>query len=128
MKRDGAQPTDWADQQAQIGNTRFMQCHLPVALYEWLRLSAFVGRTTMNSILLQAITELQTASPDEATPVDLPGTSGASSGVQFNVRLSDAVYEWLRTKAFRSHGSINRLLITALNSHRLRQDGGSALP
>src|SRR5690348_13048477 len=99
MIRDMAQGPD---QQPQPGGTRFMQCRLPVALYEWLRLRAFVGRTSMNSIVLQAIQELQADTPEVDTALALPVIQGTSGGVKFNVRLSEAVYEWLRTKAFNS--------------------------
>ena len=112
------------DEQAPIAGTRFMQCRLPVALYEWLRLCAFVGRSSMNSIVLKAIEDLQSESPDVDAPLPLLVTQGTSGGVKFNVRLSEPVYEWLRTKAFKSRGSINQLLIAALETHRTRQDGG----
>lgn len=109
-------------EQQQQGSPRFMQCRLPVALYEWLRLRAFVGRTSMNSIVLQAIQELQAEVPEVDTPMSLPVIQGTSDGVKFNVRLSAATYEWLRTKAFNSRGSINQLLIAALEGHRQRKD------
>jgi predicted HicB family RNase H-like nuclease len=118
MMRDVAQNPE---QQPQ-GNPRFMQCRLPVALYEWLRLRAFINRTSMNSIVLQAIQELQAEVPDVETPMSLPVIQGTSDGVKFNVRLSEATYEWLRTKAFNSRGSINQLLIAALEGHRQRKD------
>ena len=102
-----------------------MQCRLPVALYEWLRLRAFVGRSSMNSIVLQAIQELQVDVPDVEAPMTLPVIQGTSGGVKFNVRLTDTVYEWLRTKAFVSRGSINQLLIIALADYRQRHDGGA---
>ena len=123
MVRESAEAVSQVEQ-AQMAGTRFMQCRLPVALYEWLRLCAFVGRTSMNSIVLQAITELQSESPDVDAPLPLLVTQGTSGGVKFNVRLNESVYEWLRTKAFKSRGSINQLLIAALETHRKRQDGG----
>ena len=102
-----------------------MQCRLPVALYEWLRLRAFVGRTSMNSIVLQAIVELQAESPDMEIPLSLPVIQGTSGGVKFNIRLSEDTYEWLRTKAFISRGSINQILISALEAHRRRKEAAS---
>lgn len=118
MIREAAQNPD----QPAVGGTRFMQCRLPVALYEWLRLRAFVNRTSMNSIVLQAIAEMQGETPEVDTPLALPVIEGTSGGVKFNVRLSDNLYEWLRTKAFNSRGSINQLLIAALQSHRQRKE------
>src|SRR5579871_3441020 len=114
MARELAQTADEAEQQAELGALKFMQCRLPVTLYEWLRLKAFVRRISMNSIVLQAITEMQAAWPDVDSPASVPVTQGTSGGVKFNVRVSETRYEWLRTKAFYSHGSINQLLITAL--------------
>jgi hypothetical protein len=122
MMRDMAQNPD---QQPHVGGTRFMQCRLPVAHYEWLRYRAFLNRTSMNSIVLQAIAELQEENADVDTPMTLAVTSGTSGGVKFNVRLGESTYEWLRTKAFISRGSINQLLIAALTNHRQRQDGGA---
>ena len=116
MIRDSAQSQD---QQPRNG-TRFMQCRLPVASYEWLRLRAFVNRTSMNSIVLEAIAGLQRETPDLDTPLTLPMISGTSAGIKFNVRLEGATYEWLRTKAFTSRGSINQLLIAALDLYRQR--------
>lgn len=115
MMRDMAQGPE---QQPQLSGTRFMQCRLPVALYEWLRLRAFVNRTSMNSIVLLAIQDLQAVVPDVEAPMTLPVIQGTSGGVKFNVRLNEAVYEWLRTKAFNSRGSINQLLIAALEAYR----------
>lgn len=123
MMRDMAQNPD---QHPQITGTRFMQCRLPVAHYEWLRYRAFLNRTSMNSIVLQAIAELQESAPDVEAPMTMPVTSGTSGGVKFNVRLSEATYEWLRTKAFNSRGSINQLLIAALADHRQKLDGSSS--
>jgi len=105
--------------------TRFMQCRLPVAHYEWLRYRAFHERTSMNSIVLEAIDALRHESADVTTPLALPVTPGTSGGVKFNVRLSDKLYEWLRTKAFNSRGSINQLLIAALAGYRLRDESRS---
>lgn len=114
-----------AEQQTHIGGTRFMQCRLPVAHYEWLRYRAFLNRTSMNSIVLLAIAEMQEENPDIEAPMPLAVTTGTSGGVKFNVRLSESTYEWLRTKAFTSRGSINQLLIAALANYRQRQDGGA---
>jgi predicted HicB family RNase H-like nuclease len=102
---------------------RFTQCRLPVPHYEWLRYRAFNERTSMNHIVLQALESLRKQSTDVATPLALPVTPGTSGGVKFNVHLSDQMYEWLRTKAFNSRGSINQLLIAAIADYRLRQEG-----
>lgn len=120
MMRDVAQN---AEQEPHAGATRFMQCRLPVAHYEWLRYRAFLNRTSMNSIVLKAIAEMQEENPDVEAAMPLAVTAGTSGGVKFNVRLAESVYEWLRTKAFTSRGSINQLLIAALASYRQRQDG-----
>jgi|SRR5579871_4932241 len=111
--------------QPRLAGTRFMQCRLPVAHYEWLRYRAFLNRTSMNSIVLQAVADLQEEHPDVEEPMSLKVTGGTSGGVKFNVRLTDTVYEWLRTKAFVSRGSINQLLIIALADYRQRHDGGA---
>jgi len=124
---------EWGDKELQVLReavqppertqaARFMQCRLPVALYEWLRLRAFVGRSSMNSIVLQAIQELQADAPNVDAPMALPTIQGTSGGVKFNVRLGEDAYEWLRTKAFNSRGSINQLLIAALEAHRRRKE------
>jgi predicted HicB family RNase H-like nuclease len=101
---------------------RFTQCRLPVPHYEWLRYRAFNQRTSMNQIVLEALESLRKQSADVATPLALPVTHGTSGGVKFNVHLSDQMYEWLRTKAFNSRGSINQLLIAAITDYRLRED------
>ena len=123
MIRENGEPAD----QSQVAGTRFMQCRLPVALYEWLRLRAFVGRTSMNSIVLDAIEEMKAASEAAPPPPPAPREKqgGTSAGIKFNVRLTEATYEWLRTRAFHSRGSINQLLIGALDGYRLRQEASS---
>jgi hypothetical protein len=116
-----------ADAQGSIDSSRFMQCRFPAAHYEWLRFRAFYGRTSMNSIVLEAIEELRAASPDAAgyVPLNMKLAVAKPDSVKFNVHLSDAMYEWLRTKAFNSRGSINQLLIRALTDHRARVEGSS---
>ncbi|HVA88501.1 MAG TPA: hypothetical protein VNL71_01530 [Chloroflexota bacterium] len=103
-----------------VSNARFMQCRLPAEQYEWLRYRAFINRTSMNSIVLEAITDLQTEAKTNV-PLTLLVTPGTSGGVKFNVRLSEETYEWLRTVAFDCRGSINQLLIGALAAYRKRQ-------
>jgi len=110
-----------AEEQASMEGTRFMQCRFPVAHYEWLRYRAFVERTSMNSIVLEAIAALRSMSPDVATGLSLKVISGKLGSVKFNVHLTDELYEWLRTKAFNSRGSINQLLIRALSEVRDRE-------
>jgi len=101
-------------------SARFMQCRLPAEQYEWLRYRAFINRASMNSIVLEAITDLQTESKT-SVPLTLLVTPGTSGGVKFNVRLSEETYEWLRTVAFDCRSSINQLLIGALANYRKRQ-------
>lgn len=101
-------------------NARFMQCRLPAEQYEWLRYRAFINRTSMNSIVLEAISDLQTESKT-SVPLTLLVTPGTSGGVKFNVRLTEETYEWLRTVAFDCRSSINQLLIGALANYRKRQ-------
>jgi hypothetical protein len=105
-----------------MDGARFMQCRLPAAQYEWLRYRAFVDRCSMNSMVLMAIRALREASPDIAVPLTLKQTSAVTGSVKFNVHLADELYEWLRTKAFNSRGSINQLLIKALIDYRLSED------
>ncbi len=99
-----------------------MQCRLPAAQYEWLRYRAFVDRCSMNSMVLKAIRALHDASDDATTPLVLKQTAATVGSVKFNVHLTDELYEWLRTKAFNSRGSINQLLIKALVDYRLNED------
>ena len=103
-------------------SARFMQCRLPSELYEWLRYRAFINRASMNSIVLEAIADLQ-AEAKTNVPLTLLVTPGTSGGVKFNVRLREETYEWLRTVAFDCRGSINQLLIGALAAYRRRQGG-----
>jgi len=105
-----------------MDGARFMQCRLPAAQYEWLRYRAFVDRCSMNSMVLTAIRALREASPDVAMPLVLKQTTVTAGSVKFNVHLTDELYEWLRTKAFNSRGSINQLLIKALIDYRLSED------
>ena len=109
-----------SEPQVQVTNARFMQCRLPAEQYEWLRYRAFVNRTSMNSIVLEAIAELQAESNNPNGSLTLMVTPGTSGGVKFNVRLSEETYEWLRTAAFNCRGSINQLLIGALATYRRR--------
>jgi len=105
-----------------MDGARFMQCRLPAAQYEWLRYRAFVDRCSMNSMVLTAIRALHDASPDVTMPLTLKLTSATTGSVKFNVHLTDELYEWLRTKAFNSRGSINQLLIRALVDFRTNED------
>ncbi len=107
---------------AAMDGTRFMQCRLPAAQYEWLRYRAFVDRRSMNSMVLAAIRALREMSPDVTTPLALKPTGAAAGSVKFNVHLTDEMYEWLRTKAFNCRGSINQMLIKALVDYRLNDD------
>lgn len=92
---------------------RFIQSRLPADTYEWLRLRAFLLRQSMNSIVLEAVTEYRNAV--ESGEVS-PSKEGAEPGavVKYNVRVEDDLYEWLRTTAFYARVSINALLIVAL--------------
>jgi hypothetical protein len=98
--------------------SKFMQCRLPAAQYEWLRYRAFVDRRSMNSMVLGAIAALRDVSPDVAVPLPLTLSTPGAGSVKFNVHLSEQIYEWLRTKAFTSRGSINQLLINSLHEYR----------
>jgi hypothetical protein len=115
------EPTRMAEVQT-TESTRFMQCRFPVAHYEWLRYRAFYDRTSMNSIVLDAIDRLRTSSPDVTGALQLRMSAARLGSVKFNVHLPEATYEWLRTKAFNSRGSINQLLIKALGDHRARAE------
>jgi hypothetical protein len=114
-----------ADAICTLDGARFVQCRFPVAHYEWLRYRAFFDRSSMNSIVLEAITEMQAGSPDVTTPLALRVAATKPGSVKFNVHLSDEMYEWLRTKAFNSRGSINQLLIKALSEYRMRDSRSS---
>lgn len=118
MVREAAYSTEPREQAAHTA--RFMQCRLPAEQYEWLRYRAFINRTSMNSIVLEAIADLRTEAKSNV-PFTLMVTPGTSGGVKFNVRLNDETYEWLRTVAFDCRGSINQLLIGALAAYRRRQ-------
>jgi hypothetical protein len=103
------------------GNARFMQCRLPAEQYEWLRYGGFINRISMNSIVLEAIRDLQEEVKTKAS-LTLPATNGPGMEFKkFNVRLSEDTYEWLRTIAFECRSSINQLLIGALATYRKRQ-------
>src|SRR6185312_1838067 len=99
------------------------QCRLPMEQYEWLRYGAFINRVSMNSIVLEAILELQAEIKTKAKAA-LAAAPNAGSGMEFkkfNVRLSEETYEWLRTVAFECRSSINQLLIGAIASYRKHQ-------
>jgi hypothetical protein len=113
-------PTTEAPRRAD--GARFIQCRLPAAHYEWLRYRAFVDRCSMNSILLEAVTALQEASPDVTVSLPLTAAPTTAGSVKFNVHLAGFLYEWLRTKAFNSRGSINQVLIQALVECRAGED------
>jgi predicted HicB family RNase H-like nuclease len=104
-----------------VGTARFMQCRLPAEQYEWLRYGGFINRISMNSIVLEAIRDLQEEVKTTAS-LTLPATHGPGMEFKkFNVRLSEDTYEWLRTIAFECRSSINQLLIGALATYRKRQ-------
>jgi hypothetical protein len=105
------------------GNARFMQCRLPMEQYEWLRYGAFINRVSMNSIVLEAIGELQAEvkTKAKAAVAAAPNGAGSLGFKKFNVRLSEEMYEWLRTVAFECRSSINQLLIGAIASYRKHQ-------
>jgi len=99
------------------GRMRFIQSRLPTELYEWLRLRGFLLRRSMNSIVLEAITEYRRA-------VDAGDVTPSKDGIardetiKYNVRVDDDLYEWLRTNAFYARLSINVIFVSALVRYR----------
>ncbi len=93
---------------AEPAPSRFIQCRVPTALYEWMRLQGFLTRRSMNSVALAAVVAYR--AEVEA------GRSAPERGdvVKYNVRVGDELHEWLRTTAFYARTSINALIVAAL--------------
>jgi len=113
------------------GRMRFIQSRLPTELYEWLRLRGFLLRRSMNSIVLEAITEYRRAvDAGEVTP-SKDGVARAET-IKYNVRVDDDLYEWLRANAFHARLSINVIFVSALvryrNAHPDTPAGDGAIP
>ncbi len=98
-------------------HTRFIQSRLPSDMYEWLRLRGFLSRRSMNSIVLEAVSEYRTAI-DGGQATLTKEHVGRDAIVKYNVRVDDDLYEWLRTTAFYARLSINVLFVAALLRYR----------
>ncbi len=104
---------------------RYTLCRLPVAVYEWLRLTAFHERRSMQSIAVEAITAYRVEwETSHAMREGLPREGGAA--VKYLLRLDDDLYEWLRTTAFHARTSINALIVAALTRAHAAQTEGVA--
>ena len=99
------------------GRMRFIQARLPTELYEWLRLRGFLLRRSMNSIVLDAIDEYR-AAMDAGEVAPSKAVVVREETIKYNVRVDDALYEWLRTHAFYARLSINVLFVSALVHYR----------
>ncbi len=103
----------------------FIQCRIPSALYEWLRLEGFRARRSMTSIILASVMAYH-AEAEAGRIVPQRGAPACGEIVKFNLRIDDALYEWLRTTAFDARAPINDLIIAALaRSHAAHPDAGA---
>jgi len=93
--------------------SRFIQCRVPSALYEGMRLQGFLTRRSMNSIALAAVAAYR-AEVEAGRIVPERGAPERGEIVKFNLRVGDDLHEWLRTTAFYARTSINALGVAAL--------------
>ncbi len=107
-----AQPDDHAADSSSAAS-RFIQCRIPAALYEWMRRQGFLARRSMNSIALAAVAAYR-AEVEAARIAPERGAPARGETVTYNVRVGDALHEWLRTTAFYARTSINALVVAAL--------------
>ncbi len=106
------QPVDQAAS-AEPAPSRFIQCRIPAALYEWMRLQAFLTRRSMNNIALAAVTAYRTE-VEAGRIAPERGAPERGEIVKYNLRVGDDLHEWLRTTAFYARTSINALGVAAL--------------
>ncbi len=107
-----AQPDDHAADSSSAAS-RFIQCRVPTALYEWMRLQGFQTRRSMNSIALAAVAAYR-AEVEAARIAPERGAPERGAVVKYNVQVGDKLHEWLRTTAFYARTSINALVVAAL--------------
>lgn len=98
---------------AEPAPSRFIQCRVPTALYEWMRLQGFLTRRSMNSVALAAVVAYR-AEVEAARIAPERGAPERGDVVKYNVRVGDELHEWLRTTAFYARTSINALIVAAL--------------
>jgi len=98
---------------AEPAPSHFIQCRVPTALYEWIRLQGFLTRRSMNSIALAAVAAYR-AEVEAARIAPERGAPERAEIVTYNVRVDDDLHAWLRTTAFYARTSINALAVAAL--------------
>jgi len=86
-----AQPDDHAADETSAAS-RFIQCRVPTALYEWMRLQGFLTRRSMNSIALAAVAAYR-AEVEAARIAPERGAPARGEVVKYNVRVDDEVHE-----------------------------------
>ena len=98
---------------AEPAPSRFIQCRVPTALYEWMRLQGFLTRRSMSSVTRTAIAAYRAEVEAGRSP---PERAAPERGdvVKYTVRVDDELHEWLRTTAFYARTSINVLAGAAL--------------
>ncbi len=116
-------PVDRAASEASAPS-RFIQCRIPAALYEWMRLQGFLTRRSMNSIALGTVVAYR-AEVEAGRIVPERGAPEHGEVVKYNVRVDDELHEWLRTTAFYARTSINALGVAALAR---AQEAQAAMP
>ena len=107
-------------------HAHLIQCRLPLALYEWLRLKAFQTRRSMNSITVEAVrvSRVEMEASHTALPGRLSSVGGGEAKV-YSIRLDDDLYEELRTAVFYAHSSFNALVVAALTRAQDAQAEGT---
>ncbi len=107
--------------------SRFIQCRVPTALYEGMRLQGFLTRRSMNSIALAAVAAYR-AEVEAGRSAPERGVPARGEMVKYNVRVDDELHEWLRTTAFYARTSINALIVAALARAHAAQTAREGAP
>ena len=109
-----ARPDHDATGAEDMARPHFMQCRLPTALYEWLRMSAFQTRRSMTRIVREAVAAYR-VEVEAGRIVPGPGRLARARGrPTYSLSLDAETHAWLRTTAFYAHTSLNALLVAAL--------------
>lgn len=108
-------------------SSHVIQCRLPIDLYEWLRLRAFQGRRSMNSVTFAALADYRAAFAAGEVALGKEPDDGADT-TKYTVRAADDLYEWLRETAFYARVSMNSVVVVALRRSRAAHHADEAAP
>jgi len=107
-------------------------------LYRWLRVTATDGHTSINAVIVAALTrahviQIEGAPPSDATALWTPPEHATAAGdgprtYSIQCRVPPPVYEWLRVHRYQTHRSMTRSVWEAVAAYRVEVDTGRIVP